>query len=467
MTRFRLPLFLFVLAVACQVSSDRFYKKTYLCDGDQPGDTCGKTEENTDMVCYKARQIGVRDFCTEKCPQEQANLSGAGWKCVDTKARMQTCRPSQNEAACQQPDTECLRTDAKDDEGVCMTVNTCRQDSDCKNPARPTCIGGLISQWYGAAAAIQTDHFSCLQTGCEHNLAACAAGEVCLPRVIPGGSAPLDICVPSCDADLNCPPNYFCFRKVSGPAAPAVCIPGIMGFRCLSDMDCLLGQCKDTGDGFNVCAYACQTNDDCLKFSNRRGAFMCATDPDGQGKHCQNWRAYTGSPCGGDKDCRSHEKCTIQNPYGWSMEAPECRARCGPDKPCQNRGGVPHVCLELDKGEATCYPGTFFIPCQKDAECVGDLKCMEVTHYGDKDQLVKDRRCSVPCQSDAECNAQRYVDSGGSPGEAGFCQEGGCVLRRPAGQLCDQDAHCDPVDRCKPSRDAAEAAQGVMRCEHV
>jgi hypothetical protein len=449
---------LLALTLACQVPTD-ILDRTYYCDGTAQENSCGTTHDGTQMACYMARQVGVKDFCTERCPGNDPNASGPGWRCVDTQAQLRTCRPSDTIKPCSQPGTNCLRTDALEDEGVCLPMDTCSSNSDCKDATRPACMNALLKDWYGPNSPIKVDHSSCLRTGCMKNLAACGSGETCLPTVIPAGSSPLDICVPNCDANLNCPANYFCLRKLGGPAQPAVCIPGLLGFRCQTDMDCLIGKCLNTGDGFSVCASACQTHDDCAGFGNTRGTFLCAADPAGSGKRCQNWRAFVGSNCLSDFDCRPHELCEFQSPYFLSktMFTGECRPRCGPEQPCVDRAGVPHVCVDLG-GNKTCYPGAVHLPCQDDSNCIGGLICREVTTPDVNGQPDRRRRCTAPCQTDEDCAANRFA------GWVTYCTEGLCVDGLDAGDRCERDNQC-LVSGCKLSTVAAEMAAGVKRCQ--
>jgi hypothetical protein len=437
------PWLLLSVVAACQVQSDVFYQRTYYCDRSEIADMCGTTRGGAPMTCYKTRQLGGRDFCAERCQPGEAEvgLAGQGWRCVDGSARLVTCRPSLGRTGCP-PDTDCLRTDALEDEGVCATIPTCSEDADCQDPARPSCMGPLVGKTYGPAG-VRTDHYSCLQTGCRARLSACAPSESCLPNVVPFGTNPSDICVPNCDGDLNCPPNYFCFRKVSGAGAPAVCIPGLMGYRCITDMDCLLGNCVDGGDGFKLCAVPCQTGADCDRFGVALGGFLCAADPGGRGRYCQNPRAYAGSPCTSDEQCQPRQSCVTLSPY---FEAPmvggECRNRCSPAEPCKHRGGIPHACVELG-ATRTCYPGRLHVPCEADADCVGDLRCLEVVSLDLQDQLGRRKRCSAPCETDADCDRARWAEKNA------YCLEGTCSARRTKGMRCDRDPQC-LSGRCLP-----------------
>jgi hypothetical protein len=227
----------------------------------------------------------------------------------------------------------------------------------------------------------------------------------------------------------------------------------MMGFRCITDMDCLLGACVDSGDGFKLCAAPCETEADCARFGAALGAFVCAADPAGGRRTCQNPRAYVGSPCTSPSDCRPHEECVRQSPY---FEAPmmggECRARCSPAEPCRNRGGVPHVCVELGETR-TCYPGRLHLPCESDADCVGDLRCLTVATPDADGRLARRQRCSAPCQTDADCDQVRLVEKNA------YCREGTCAALMIRGMPCDRDGQCLST-RCA----AAPPEDGTNRC---
>ena len=442
-----------LVAVSCQVSSDILYGAIYFCDGTALAETCGTTREGAPMTCYMARQIGARDFCTERCTEERADAERPGWRCVDTQARLRTCRPS-DPTPCPHPETACLRTNLLDDEGVCVTMSTCSVDHDCRDTARPVCMGPMIQAFYGNARGILSDHSSCLQKGCIANRTSCGAGESCLPLVLPT-HANMDICVPNCDRDLNCPPNYFCYRKVSGPANPAVCIPGILGFRCTSSMDCLIGECTDTGAGFHACLSRCGSDDDCARFSTSLGVLVCVAAPGGDGrKFCQSPNAYNGANCHpAAPQCQPHETCVTESPYYRStMMSGECRPRCGPGLPCVNRGGVPHVCVEGAEGGGWCYPGRIHLPCERDADCVGTLRCLEVASRNRQDGIDRRKRCTVPCSNDGDCKANRLTEG------VTYCNKGVCSPRLHSGMLCGGEDQCHTT--CAP----VPGVEGVMRC---
>src|SRR6185369_2154132 len=115
--------------------------------------------------------------------------------------------------------------------------------------------------------------------------------------------------------------------------SPSVCIPGLLGLRCRSRLDCLFGDCvasRDLADapapetcdptpappgtphdgaykpacdlGFNICTVPCDTDDDCSKFDSVYGTLFCSKRGDGKG-HCTGARAFRGAVCTTDADC--------------------------------------------------------------------------------------------------------------------------------------------------------------------
>jgi hypothetical protein len=126
----------------------------------------------------------------------------------------------------------CLRTDVTAQEGVGTTMTPCSVDSDCTDPVRSTCVANFLKDLYAGNTTLEADHLYCLQKNCKSGESFCSSGQSCLPLLVPEGSNAPDICVPNCDSQGRCPPNHFCFRKISGPANPAICIPGLLGFIC-------------------------------------------------------------------------------------------------------------------------------------------------------------------------------------------------------------------------------------------
>jgi hypothetical protein len=445
------------LGSTCRVDEDDFYGRTFFCDANMRQSSCGTDRAGLPRTCVAGKNLGGRDFCTGTCSMPSPNAAGGPTACLSTRGLVETCQPNGAQGGCQTPELSCLRTDALRDEGVCLAVKTCSSNQDCDDPARDTCLGSLLVAAYGSEAGLKTDHFSCLQAGCEARGSNCSSGESCLRKIVPGRLTP-DICVPNCDPQFNCPPNYFCYRKVSGQFAENVCIPGIIGFRCFTDMDCLLGECVDTGEGFNVCSVPCENDTDCARFDRARGPLFCGKDPDGQGRHCINPVSQQGTPCNLDSECGAAELCLhyIPNERIRGSDG-ECRPRCGPGGACRARGGVPHACT-TGPGRDTCYPGHFAVACSSSADCVGDLTCLPTPFIGDDDRKEISGSCTVRCQRDEDCAANRWIN------HTGYCDEGVCAFNRAYGRLCDEDRQCGPPPRCLPSERPGEADRRIRRC---
>src|SRR4029079_366177 len=130
----------------------------------------------------------------------------------------------------------------------------------------------------------------------------CAAGQSCLPKLVAAAAHAPDICVPNCDSHGRCPPNHFCFRKLSGTGSRGICLPGLLGFLCESDIDCMVGTCvsDDEVEGLrlHVCSVPCGNDDDCDKYDSDQGKFVCQVNR-GQ---CATPNAYRGASCYNDGD---------------------------------------------------------------------------------------------------------------------------------------------------------------------
>ena len=140
------------------------------------------------------------------------------------QSRRHRRRPS---GPCGRSDLGCLRTDVTADEGVCLTMEPCSQDADCPNPVRSTCAATFLNELYAkipdptpADLYWHSDHLYCLQRDCVKGGSSCGPGQSCLPLLVTAAAHPPDICVPNCDAQDRCPPNHFCFSKLSGSGSP-------------------------------------------------------------------------------------------------------------------------------------------------------------------------------------------------------------------------------------------------------
>lgn len=267
-----------------------------------------------------------------------------------------------------------------------------------------------------------------------------------MPKFIPDAAHPPDICVPNCDSHLRCPPNFFCYKKNSGPANPPICIPGLLGFVCGSDVDCLMGRCQTDNDppdhGLSLCTIPCARDSDCDIYDSQQGRFVCSQDG-----RCVTPEAYRGASCNTTDDC-SRDIGTV---CVWPPSSPPtpnnprnqgtCLRPCDPTTfSCTARGGIGHTCLPFvgkDLAKAlVCYPGYFGYPCFTSTACaVEELKCigMDLSDMNDPKPGI----CTITgCAVDNDCRTNRWTE-----GNA-YCVAGVCSPLIADGESCDLDAHC-------------------------
>ena len=346
---------LVVTAGACKVDKAAFESRIFRCDTTAPDPLCGTDGDGNALTCFAAQQIGGADFCTKHCGDTPMSMPEDDAVCVQGNAELKFCNPADDAnadgahplGACDRADLGCLRTDVEIGaaEGVCITGNPCSVDTDCRDPVQSTCAATFLRGLYSDAKKtdLAADHLYCLQEGCVSGDTACSPGETCLPKVIPAAANPPDICVPNCDSQGRCPPNHFCLSKISGPANPKVCIPGLLGFVCETDVDCLVGKCQsdnpaDPTMALKLCTTPCTSDADCTKYDSLQGNFFCSAGPDN--RHCVTPNAYTGALCRDDHDCEMGMRdkgtiCARQSPDGpGTLPVPvrlhEARALRGP-----------------------------------------------------------------------------------------------------------------------------------------
>ncbi len=414
-----------VLGGGCHVDEDAFQERVFHCDTSAPDPLCGEDAEGEAMTCFPASQLDGSDFCAKSCG-EPMSLAAEDAVCVQGGAKLRACRPSDTTTPggpCGRTDLGCLRTDVTSDEGVCVTMQPCTADDDCPNPVRSTCAATFLTGLY-AAAPLQADHLYCLQKGCVSGGSSCAPGQSCLPKLVAAAAHPPDICVPNCDSQLGCPPNHFCFRKLSGAGSPAICLPGLLGFLCESDVDCMVGTCMPDGEpeplALNLCTVVAASEAECEQFDSDQGKLVRM--PDGR---CASPDAYRGARCYDDADCTRDQgtKCVFSSKPTLPTDQGTCSRLCDADNPCTPRGGFGHVCLSFTvKRDGTqargCYPGYFGLPCNADAECVGGMICRSAG--------ASSKFCTIPCTPTTQVDCERNRWTSGI-------------------SMCSQDAVCVPT----------------------
>jgi hypothetical protein len=465
---------------ACRVDKNAFEDRIFHCDTTSPDPLCGTDSSGAEMTCFAARQIGGVDFCSPYCGDEPMSLPDG--ECVQGNAKLKKCNPSldsEDAPACGRSDLGCLRTNVISvegipDEGVCLTMNPCSVNTDCRDPVRSTCAATFLRELYTKVPpadmdpTFKSDHLYCLQEGCDKNGASCSPGETCLTKVIPPEAHPIDVCVPNCDSLGRCPPNHFCLSTVSGPANPPVCIPGLLGFVCQHDVDCLLGKCLSDGDptsALTLCTAGCDRDEDCTKFDSVQGHFVCSED-----HRCITPDAYTGTLCKHDTDCGKRDPGTkCRRAPGTPTTAPTtCLRPCDPTlgpAACPARGGIGHTCLPfIDPNDPTnanggwaCYPGGFGFPCFDKSQCsVPELNCVGAD-LTNKDGPVPGF-CTVVCGKDSDCKDNRWT---GGDGYCGGANLPFCVPLSEDGAACDDAKQCQSKKCGAPTESMADAPAKV------
>lgn len=468
--RLALPLLLLpvVLTVGCKVDKDEFQSRIFKCDTTAPDPLCGTDADGQPMTCFAARQIGGTDFCTKSCGAPMS-VPDQDAVCVQGGALLKACLPSEDFdgqhplGACGRSELGCLRTNVETgaDEGICITGKPCTTNGDCHDPVRSTCAATFLQELYKGASGtdLAANDLYCLQEGCLGARSACSPGEVCLPLEVPPAANPPDICVPKCDSAGRCPPNHFCLSHISGPANPDVCIPGLLGFVCETDVDCLVGRCRSDNPtnpqvALSLCTTPCTTDADCAKYNSQQGVFFCSGDA--QNRHCVTPSAYTGALCRNDADCAmGHRdqgtKCSKVNAED---PAGTCLYVCDENTPCAPRDGVGHTCLpffdDAKKPRGACIPGFFPYPCFADSQCaVPGLKCAGVD-LSDP-QNPKPGNCTHLCAADSDCQNDPWT-------QGSYCGAPGVPVCLP---LMDDGSPCEAAKQCVSNACAVPPGSGM------
>jgi hypothetical protein len=444
---------------SCKVDKAAFHERLYSCNPNAADPACGTDLDDQPMACFPAYQLGGSNFCAIGCDASGNLEQNPDGTCVPTGPRqaghpvggsqLTRCQPSLGNT-CGNPALTCLRTDLILDEGVCTTVSSCETDRDCRDPIRSKCMGDLLRKTYDKAD-LKADHTYCLQAECRARRTACSPGETCMRDILPQASNPPDICVPHCDANGNCPPNYFCYPNIYGDGAPRICIPGLLGLRCESRVDCLFGDCVETGAPYKVCSVDCTTDADCEKFDSIQGTFFC-----NQAGKCMTARGFKGGACTKDIDCiYPGEVCgylTTTEPTGFCMLA------CGADRSCPAPGGVPHACrpqldragkLDVTGAPWVCWPGYFGQLCSDDSQCFPSLSCKRLDPSNPLLSI-----CTIPCATDADCDANHFSREGYCDARIGVCRS-----PNSAGEPCDRKDQCES--------DSCNGPEGNKKCDPV
>jgi hypothetical protein len=431
--------------VSCKAQRAAFYDKVYTCNPNAPG-SCGTTESGRPMTCYSAVALGGTGVCAETCDPASPALARSGVACAsmtvkapdagaaETGALLLECDPTAD-AGC--PDgLACYRTELISQAGVCLPMPVCDRSAECTQ-TRPICAADVVRMAVpGAlAAGVATDNLHCLAAFCKSAGTQCPPGEGCIGNFLSFGLPLDDLCVPRCDVNNACPPNFTCLQDARwAPGAAPICFPGMIGTRCAEPDDCLLGTCTDVGDAtvpveFKVCTIPCQNNQGCAMFNTASDVYLCSNG------HCLTTRPFSGSNCAVNEDCIAAQKCVGGSVVG-EMKHGECRTPCDADGQCPARGGLPHVCLGKDR-EGLCFPSSFATPCRAQADCIANFKCLAAAPDArSPDTAYATQICTVTCATDADCDAEVFTK------KLGFCQEGLCRIAGGEDVPCERNAQC-------------------------
>jgi hypothetical protein len=424
--------------VACRAQRTEFCNEVFACDLHAAKDPCGKSCAGKPMTCVAGSQLGGTDFCAEACDPAHGS-DDPHFTCLSSGALLQKCQPV---AGATDPSKgcpaglQCYRTDLLSDEGICVAMHVCATDSDCAGAQRNVCASTLLRQMNPGLPNV--DSLECLQGTCATSGTACLSGESCLADYYQVGLGG-DICVPNCE-NQHCPPNFTCAAVSSGAGSPAICIPGLPGSRCVSDQDCLIGSCFDTGAGISECVppVQCRTDVDCVAFSNPDAVFMCGTNMQTGQRACISATPFHGANCNESTDipqgqCPADQKCYRYSPFVADQRHGECRIPCDVDRHCPALAGIPHICL--DDGAGGCYPSQFALPCVTTADCLAGFACTNVSP-DERTVITSPTICTVECVTDDDCLNNPQIQ------RLGFCKEGLCRMRGALTAPCDRDAQC-------------------------
>ena len=153
-------------------------------------------------------------------------------------------RRRRRDGPCGRSDLGCLRTDVTSDEGVCVTMQPCTTDSDCPNPVRSTCAATFLNQLYANNPEPPLRSPLLPPAGLRGGRLNCGAGPV-VPaqagrgrrRTHPTSASPTAI------RRIAARPTTSASASCRGTGSPPICLPGLLGFLCESDIDCIVGKC--------------------------------------------------------------------------------------------------------------------------------------------------------------------------------------------------------------------------------
>jgi hypothetical protein len=394
-----------VALATCTVDRGRYTDRVYSCDLRQTDEAqeCG-----SGWVCHPGTQLGTFDFCAPECTPAATDQY-----CAPDGAGLTTCHPSA--PSCKEG-FQCLRTSVTADDGLCLPVEVCGKDDECRDPLLHSCLSKVLADAYGAGLeAGMLNNLWCLQGDCNE-LSPCQAGHSCL------GGLPLlqkipPVCAPNCvrnprDGGVEdlCPRSFVCASTVLSSLPYRFCLPGLFGFPCERDDQCLIGTCMSMGSHTKACSVPCTTDAQCTNLYH-------PTDGTKTGVACLDGQCVTAFSlylqmlCDPDDNrCANGAQC-ITKPQLSDAGVPAevlpvdavCYRSCANADDCRDNGTAT-ACIH-GGGPGACVPGIPWDPIEcnpNDPEaCLKGLACKQPT--------TGRPYCTIACQTDEECQSHPWL----------------------------------------------------------
>jgi hypothetical protein len=394
----------------CAVDRERYEDQVYACDVRA---TDMALECGDGWVCHPGSQLGTVDFCAPACEP-----GGDQQFCGPDGALLGECDPT---APVCSADMQCLRTSVTANAGLCLPVDVCGRDDECRDPLRSHCLAKVLADLYGAGlAADKLNNMWCLQGNCNE-LSPCEAGYSCLGGLPMVAKIP-PVCVPNCTRNPRsdggvaeeglCPRSFVCASEVLASLPYRFCLPGLFGFPCQTDDHCLMGTCQPMGSHGKACSVDCTADDECNRFFHPVDTAKTGVACIG-GKCVTAFSVYMGLLCDpNDNRCPDGAECVKSAdlvdagvPGEVAIGEAFCRKPCGEPGDCANSGAA-RACLNI-LGYTACVPGvaSTAIECDKNDPdvCLKGLQCLP--------QVLAPNKyyCTIACQDDTQCQTHPWL----------------------------------------------------------
>ena len=176
------------------------------------------------MTCFPASQLDGTDFCTQSCGEaDVARRRSRSLRAGTARASPPAIRPTTSTPSgpcgaqrSRLPAHRRHRRRGRLPDDAAVLARTATAPTRCARPARRRSSTSSTRR----TRDLHSDHLYCLQRDCVEGGSNCGPGSRACPSWSTAAAHPPDICVPNCDSQYRCPPNHFCFRKLSGTGSP-------------------------------------------------------------------------------------------------------------------------------------------------------------------------------------------------------------------------------------------------------